>query len=115
MQPLDHITITNPDRFHGSCRVPFCYGWSRGKGLCDFHREWMGRQIGEPFHGPEGDNDSVEERRTLYMEHLKMAEAQIAYHLLMTSLWPGPYAEQRRKAAMREKTLKQSWQEQKDD
>lgn len=114
MQPLDLITVG--DRASYSCCVPFCYGWPKHtlgeRKLCDFHADFYRRQLGEPWYAPEDVTPG--ERADLYRAHVNRAMTHIPYHLLQATLWPGPNAEERRKQAKREKSLKEKWNEEHD-
>jgi len=110
-QPLELVVILDAAKWGtGWCRVPFCYGWAQDN-LCQFHRDRLYRLTGEPFLDLVDDFPSHSEWEAAYRAHRERQQSWAAYHLLMSSLWPGPNAEQRIKNAKREKSLAARWAE----
>lgn len=114
-QPLEYVKIDESSRrwMDWRCRIPFCWGENKaGHGLCQHHTEFANNQLGNPYH-PDEDH-TREEAQAAYRAHAAKAMAEIPYHLLMSSLWPGVGAKERAQQARREKTLKERWNEERD-
>lgn len=110
--PLVENVTYKPNAY--GCGVPFCGHWTNHEkhGLCDFHYKLANRQIGEPFTA---DPDLThEENGAAYKAHQARALRHIPFHMMMASLWPGVYSEERSRSVRRDKSLKAKWQEQGD-